>query len=51
MLEVKNPDGSWPKKIELNLCVYPNINDIKQWSFDVSDTVGKLKSIIVHFKF
>ena len=51
MLEVRNPDGSWPKKIKLNLCVYPNINDIKHWSFDVFDTVGKLESIVVHFKF
>ena len=43
MLEVKNPDGSWPKKIELKLCVYPNITDIKLLSFDVFDTVGKLE--------
>ena len=43
MLEVRNPNYKWPKKIELKLCVYPNINDIKLWSFDVFDTVGKLK--------
>ena len=43
MLEVRNPDGSWPKKINLELCVYPHTDDIKVWSFDVYDTVGKLK--------
>ena len=41
MLEVRNYDGSWPRKITLELCIYPNTNDIKQWSFDVFDTVGK----------
>ena len=41
MLEIKNPDGGWPKNIELKLCVYPNINDIKLWSFDVTDNMSK----------
>ena len=41
MLEVRNLDGSWPRKIELKLCVCPNTNNIKLWSFDVFDTVGK----------
>ena len=43
MLEVRNPDDKWPKKIELKLCVYPNTDDIKLWSFDIFDTVGKLE--------
>ena len=51
MLEIRNPDGSWPKRFELKLCVYSNTDDIKQWSFDVFDTVGKLVSIIIHCKF
>ena len=41
MLEVRNPDGSWPRKVELKLCVCPNTNDIKLWSFDAFDIVGK----------
>ena len=41
MLEVRNLDGSWPKKINLELCVYPHTDDIIVWSFDVYDTVGK----------
>ena len=41
MLEVRNHDGSWQRKITLKLCIYPNTNDIKQWSFDMFDTVGK----------
>ena len=51
MLEIRNPDGSWPKRFELKLCVYPNTNDIKQWSFDVFDTVGKLVCVIIHCMF
>ena len=43
MVEVRNPDGTWPKKIELKLCIYPHIDDIKLWSFDVFDTVGMSK--------
>ena len=50
MLEIRNPNGSWPKKIELKLYKYPNTNDIRQWSFDVLDTVGKLVCIIIHCK-
>ena len=42
MLEIRNPDGSWPRKIELKLYKYSNTDDIKQWLFDISDTVGKL---------
>ena len=41
MLEVRNCDGSWPKKIELKVCIYPHTDDIKLSSFDVFDTVGK----------
>ena len=41
MLEVKNPDGSWPKDFKSKLCVYPNIDDIRLWSFDVSDNMSK----------
>ena len=41
MLEVRNPYGNWPRKITLKLCVYPHTNNIKEWSFDVLDTVGK----------
>ena len=48
MFEIRNQDGSWPKTIELKLCVYPNTDDIKQWSFDMFDTVGKLETIIMH---
>ena len=40
MLEVRNPDGSWPKKVELKLCIHPNTNNIVLWSFDIFDTVG-----------
>ena len=43
MFEVRNPDGSWPRKITIKLCIYPNTDDIKLWSFDVFDTVGMLK--------
>ena len=39
-LEVRNPDGSWSKMVELKLCIYPNTNVIKLWSFDIFDTVG-----------
>ena len=42
LLEIRNTDGSWPRKTKLKLCVYPNIDDIKLWSFDVFDTVGML---------
>ena len=41
MLEVRNRDGSWPRKITLKLCVYPHTNNIKMWSFDVLDAIGK----------
>ena len=41
MLEVRDRDGSWPKKIELNLCIYPHTDDVKLYSFGVFDTVGK----------
>ena len=43
MLEIKNPDDSWPKKIQLKLCVYPHIDNIKLCTFDVLDTVGRLQ--------
>ena len=47
MLEVRNPHGSWPKKIELKLYIYPNTDDFKLLSFDVFDTVGKLERCYV----
>ena len=41
MLEVRSLDGSWPRKINLELCIYPHTDVIKVWSFDVCNTVGK----------
>ena len=41
MLEIRNVDGSWPWKIELNLCIYPHINNVKQYSFHMRATIGK----------
>ena len=41
MLEVRNPNGSWPRKITLKLYLYPHISDTKEWSFEVLDTIGK----------
>ena len=44
MLEVKNYDGSWPRKMELILFEYPHTDNTKLWSFDVFDTVGRCRT-------
>ena len=44
MLEVKNHDGSWPRKMELILFEYPHTHNTKLWSFDVFDTVGRCRT-------
>ena len=41
MVEIKNPDGTWPMRLELKFCIYQSPHT-KAWTFDVSDTVGKL---------
>ena len=43
MLEVRSLDGSWPRKIELILFVYPHTDNTKLWSFDMFDTVGRYR--------
>ena len=40
MLEVRSLDGSWPRKINLELCIYPHTDVIKVSSFHLFDSVG-----------
>ena len=44
MLEVRNLNGSWPRKIELILFVYPHTDNTKLWSFDMFNTVGRYRT-------
>ena len=41
MIEIKNPDGTWPMRLELKFCAYQSPH-IKSWTIDVCDTVGKI---------
>ena len=40
MLEIRNADGNWPRTIKLNLCIYPHMDNLKQSSFYMEDTIG-----------
>ena len=42
MLDVQKHDGRWQKLFSLKLCLYGCLDDIKQYTFDPLNTIGKI---------